>query len=363
MDFLQYEFLGNEVQDWLIAVGIAFAVAVVLRYVVHSILRALGRWSQRTESPIDDLLIELGGKTKKTFYLAVGLYVGSRPLDLPLLIWDGFEKFLVIAVLFQIGIWASTAAGGAIRIFQKDKYGDDTSAVTTFKLLDGVVTVTIWVVVLLLALANVGVDVTALVTGLGIGGIAVALAVQSVLADMLASLSIIFDKPFVVGDYVVLGEYMGTVETIGMKTTHIRSISGEQIVVSNSDLLQSRIRNYGRMAERRGDFRLGVVYETPQDKVARIPGILQEAIEARTNTRFDRSHFSDFGDFSLNFDTVYFMLVPDYKAFKDTQEAINLYIMRRFEEENIVFAYPTQQLYVSAASEEGETGAASVDGA
>jgi small-conductance mechanosensitive channel len=207
----------------------------------------------------------------------------------------------------------------------------------------------IWVIVLLVVIDNVGVDVTTLVASLGVGGIAIALAVQSILGDIFASLSIIFDKPFLVGDFVRVGDYTGSVENIGIKTTRLRSLSGEQLVISNSDMLGSRIQNYGRMYERRATFTLGVTYDTPREKLAKIPEMVREAIEAEEGVRFDRAHFKEFGAYSLNIDAVYYVLSPDYAQYMDIQQRINLDLHRRFEEEGIEFAYPTQVVHIDPA--------------
>ena len=199
-------------------------------------------------------------------------------------------------------------------------------------------------------LDNLGYNVTALIAGLGVGGVAVALAVQNILGDLFASLSILFDKPFVVGDFLIVDEHMGSVEHVGLKTTRVRSLSGEQLIFSNSDLLKSRLRNYGRMYERRVAFQTGVTYETPREKLKLIPGIMRAAIEAQQKTRFDRSHFAAYGDFSLNFETVYYVLGPDYNLYMDIQQAINLQIHEQFEAAGIEFAYPTQVLHLRGDS-------------
>ncbi len=200
--------------------------------------------------------------------------------------------------------------------------------------------------ILLLVLDNLGVNITALVAGLGVGGIAVALAMQTILGDLFASLSIVLDKPFVVGDFLIIGDLLGSVEYVGLKTTRLRSLSGEQLVFSNSDLLGSRIRNYGRMYERRVQFNIGVTYQTPRDRLVKIPQIIREAVEQQSDTRFDRSHFKEYGDFSLVFESVYYVMGPDYNKYMDIQQAINLHIHERFEQQGIEFAYPTQTLFV-----------------
>ena len=209
----------------------------------------------------------------------------------------------------------------------------------------------VWTVVALLVLDNLGIDVTALITGLGIGGVAVALALQNVLSDLFASLSIVLDKPFVVGDFVVVGDVMGTVEHVGLKTTRLRSLSGEQLVISNSDLLSSRIRNFQRMSERRAVFQLGVTYETSPDKLRAVPGIVRAAIEGQPGTRFDRSHFKSYGAFSLDFETVYYVHTADYNRYMDVQEGINLELLSQFNAHGIEFAYPTSTVLARVRGE------------
>jgi small-conductance mechanosensitive channel len=218
----------------------------------------------------------------------------------------------------------------------------DPSIVSASGIIRSVVMLTAGSVLVLLALANLGVEVTPLITGLGIGGIAVALAAQSILGDLFGSLTILLDKPFLVGDFIIVGDQMGTIEKIGIKTTRVRALSGEQLVFSNTDLLSSRIRNFKRMYERRVVFSVGVVYETPVEKLQRIPEIIRQSILTQPQTRFDRAHFNTFGAYSLNFEAVYFVTTPDYNRYMDIQQAINLELVRRFGEEHIEFAYPTQ---------------------
>ncbi|MEO8168814.1 MAG: mechanosensitive ion channel family protein, partial [bacterium] len=226
------------------------------------------------------------------------------------------------------------------------------SGATTLTALGFVIRLVLWAIVLLVALANMGIDITAMVAGLGIGGIAVALALQNILADLFSSLSIVLDKPFVIGDFIIVDNYVGTVEHIGLKTTRVRSLAGEQIIFSNSDLLKSRLRNFKRMFERRIDFRINISYQTPNEKIAATPGIIRDAIEAQNNVRFDRSHFKEYGESSLVMEAVYFVLNPDYNKYMDTQQAINLEIHRRFASEGIDFALPTSVMHVNYPKQE-----------
>lgn len=205
----------------------------------------------------------------------------------------------------------------------------------------------IWSIATLLCIDNLGIDITALIAGLGIGGIAIALAAQNILGDLFASLAIVLDKPFVIGDYIVVGDIKGTVEHIGIKTTRIRGLSGEELICSNADLLSSRVSNYKRMKERRIVFNLGIVYETKHEMLTKIPKILGEIVNNIKDAKFDRAHFINFGDSSLDFEIVYYVQTPDYAVSLNIQQELNLAIFNKFEELNIIFAYPTRTLHIT----------------
>lgn len=348
MDFLrETSFLGNDLSRWLTAVAIGVATYLALRLLVWALQRWVSRYTGKTSSNIDDLIVGALGRTKKGLLTVAAVFFGSHALDIA----DGPEYLLrrlaMIALLIQVGFWLTDFIGAWISDYRKRQMETDPGSITGISAIGFMVQLAVWVVLLLLALDNLGVNITALATGLGIGGIAVALAVQNILGDLFASLSIMIDKPFVIGDYVKVGDYGGNVEQVGLKTTRVRSLSGEQIVFSNTDLLKSRLQNFGRMYERRGSFRIGILYETPRELVARVPGMIQEIVEAQDKTRFDRSHFKEFGDFALIFETVYYMTEPPYALYMDTQQAINEALMERFAEQGIEFAYPTQLLYTS----------------
>jgi small-conductance mechanosensitive channel len=251
-----------------------------------------------------------------------------------------------VALLIQAALWALIGLQVAIEEYRQQQLAKDPASVTTLNVLNFMGKILIWTIVFLLVLDNLGVNITALIAGLGVGGIAVALALQTILGDLFASLSIVLDKPFVVGDFLIVGDLLGSVEYVGLKTTRLRSLSGEQLVFSNSDLLSSRIRNYGRMYQRRVVFNLGVTYQTPRDKLIKIPEIVRAAIEQQDKTRFDRSHFKEYGDFALVFESVYYVQGPDYNEYMDIQQAVNLQVHEQFEQQGIEFAYPTQTLFV-----------------
>lgn len=346
MSWLDQVFIGNTVFTWLIAIGVAIVTYVVLKVAQKVIARRLAQFAEKTKTDVDDLVVDIIKRTRFLFLLIVSLYAASHVLALPESTLKLFDKIIVLGLLLQSAAWGNGVITFLLSRNIKKRMEQDAASATTLSALGFVGKLILWTVILLLALDNLGINITALVAGLGVGGIAVALALQNILGDLFASLSIVLDKPFVLGDFIIVDQHLGTVEHIGLKTTRLRSLSGEQLVFSNSDLLKSRIRNYKRMFERRVVFTLGVTYQTPHEKLEKIGGMIRKIIEAQENTRFDRSHFKEYADSSLVFETVYFVKSPDYNVYMDIQQAINLEIYRQFSEEGIEFAYPTQTLYV-----------------
>ena len=346
MDLLNYTFYGNAVRQWVIAIAITLAVLVGLRLLVSVVIGRVLALSKRTRTDWDDLVTHALRKTKTVILLVAAIYAGSLVLELSEPVHAGLAKVVVIVFWLQMGVWASAGFRYWLESYRERKLATDASAATVVTAIGFGGRILIWLVVFLAVLDNLGVQVTTLIAGLGVGGIAVALAVQNTLGDLFASLSIIFDKPFVIGDFLTIGEHQGTVEHIGIKTTRLRSLSGEQLVFSNNDLLTSRIQNFERMNERRVSFSIGVTYQTPREKLVRIPEILREAVEAQPQVRFDRSHFKAYGPSSLDFETVYYVLAPAYRTYMDVQQGINLRIHELFEKEGIKFAYPTQTLHL-----------------
>ena len=340
---------GNTLAAWLLAAGIYAATTLGLWLIERYVLRAFARFAGDTQTSVDDLVAHVLGETKFGLVLFVALFIASLALELDPAVALVIRRAAVIAIVVQGGIWASAAIAFWVTRFTSLMAGEDAEAVTMMSALSFVGRLAVWSVSLLLILDNLGVEVAALLAGLGIGGIAVALAAQNVLGDLLASLSIILDKPFVIGDFLVVGEYQGSVERIGLKTTRLRSLGGEQLVVGNSDLINARIRNLGRMADRRGSLKLGVTYDTPRELLARIPGWIEEIVGAREAVRFDRCHLTGFADSAIEFDTVFYMTVPEYDRFLDAKQTILLAIHERFDRHGVAFAYPTRVVYTIPA--------------
>jgi small-conductance mechanosensitive channel len=344
VDFLDdRQFLGATLLRWgeaAIAAIAGFALLVLIR---RLLIQRLGAMAARTTTQLDDIVVELVRRTQRYFLAVLALWPAAGFLQLsgrPALV---LRILSVVLVTVQAAIWVGVAVTRSIEARLRHA---DPAAATTLGALSFLIRLALYAVLLLLALSNLGINVSALLAGLGIGGVAIALALQNILGDLFASLSIVLDKPFVVGDFVVVGDLMGNVEHIGLKTTRVRSLSGEQIVFANGDLLQSRVRNYKRMSQRRVLFTLGVVYETPTSKLGSIPDTLRSLVEAQEGVRFDRAHFKSFDDFALTFEVVYFVLDADYNRYMDIHQRILLAIARRFEAEGIAFAYPTRTLYL-----------------
>jgi len=347
---------NNTLQDWSYALLAATTFILVLHLIRRLVLHHLERVAKHTETIIDDFLVNVLSGTRVLLTTAIGLYLGAHFLILPPGIATWVDRMFITAMILQTGFWSSR---GLIfwltHHFAHGNKEDAGARSMSLSLLSFLGRVVIWMLVLLMMLDNLGINVTALVASLGIGGIAVALAMQNILGDLFASLSIAIDKPFVIGDFIILGAEVGTVEHVGLKTTRIRSLGGEQIILSNNDLLKSRIRNYKRMQERRIDFAVGVTYDTPADKLELIPKLIEQAITAQEHTRFDRSHFKGLGAFSLDFETVFYVLKPDYVLYMDVQQAINLQLVRGFAEHGIQFAFPTQTLNLNHSAIPGLT--------
>ena len=347
---LDLVYLGNSVRTWLVALGVFVGVTGALLLLRTVVVRRLAALAGRTATHADDVIVAVLRRTRYFFIVALGIAAASLSLDRPDRVREYIGLATRLAVLMQVGLWANEAIDLWIHRVARRKAATDLASVTTINALGILTRLVLWTLVFLMALKTFGIDVTALITGLGIAGIAVALAVQNVLGDLLASLSIVLDKPFVVGDTINVDTHTGTVEEIGLKTTRVRSISGEQLVFPNADLLKARIRNFKRMTERRVLLQVGVEYGTPPDTVAAIPGVMREIVEQEEQTRFDRAHFHRFGASSLDFEAVYFILSPDYAVFMDVQQRVNLALMRRFAAMGVAFAFPTQTVHLLRAA-------------
>lgn len=339
---------GTPLQGWLIAAALAVSITLFLWIARRVIVKRARRWSERTSTRLDDVVVSLVGSLRLPFFFALGLWAASEYVTLSASTQKGARIAISLCTLLQAGLsgqalvrrlasgWAPPNADGATRT---------AASASAF-----LASLTIWALLVISGLSVLGFEISALLAGLGVGGVAAALAVQNILGDLFASLSIYFDRPFNLGDFIIVGNELGTVEKIGLRTTRVRSLGGEEIVFANGDLTSSRVRNYKRMAERRVVFGFRVEYGTELEQLRAIPGIVTEIIKAREGTRFDRAHFKEYGDYSLNFEVVYYVLSPDFNVYMDHQQAINLEIFARFAERGIRFAIPRQQVSLASAT-------------
>lgn len=342
MDTVVFE---NTLQAYLIVAVVIAVGMLVVRLFKRTLLAWLKRVVQRSASTFDDFLVEgIGNAFLPLLYFGV-VYFALKSLVLP--IW--LNRALDIAGMFLWVFLITRLIIFAVHYFLKEHLKRRGRAETGFQQIKGItliLSVLIWIIATLFFISNLGYNVATLLTGLGIGGIAIALATQNIIADLFNYFVLFFDRPFEIGDFIVVEDKSGTIESIGIKTTRVRALTGEQLVFSNTDLTNSRLHNFKRMQRRRIVFTTGVMYDTPKEKLAIIPGILQNAVTNQADTLFDRAHFSSFGEFSLVFETVYFVLSDDFNKYMDINQAINFFIYDAFKREGVAFAYPTQNLIV-----------------
>jgi small-conductance mechanosensitive channel len=348
IDMLETIYWGNSVQSYLVAAGVMLAILLAVRIARRLLVKRVGAIAQRTETRLDDTVVGMVSATKTWLTAIVALYAGSLFLVLPTDLAAKIHTAAVIALLVQIGVWTTAAIGSTVKRMREKKVAQgDTAGIGILAMIGFFARVFTWLILLMLVLDNLGVDVTALVAGLGIGGIAIALAVQNVLQDLFASISIMLDRPFEIGDTINVDGLVGRVQHIGIKTTRVRSVDGEELVFANADLLKSRIRNYRSQQERRVLFLLGVTYDTPIETLEALPGILRDLVQREENVRFDRAHFKTFGQSSLDFELIYFVTVADYLVFMDIQQRFNLELLRRLRDLGVSTAFPTRTLHMA----------------
>lgn len=336
----------NGPDAWLLAAAIAAAVLAAVWLARAIAARVIERIARGTALQLDDALVAAVRATKLWLLAPLALYAGASALELPARLDRLLENVAMVALVVQFVVWTNRWVLRWLALRADAVRAIDPAATTTVNLLGFIARVVVWALGLLIGLDQLGFNVTALVAGLGIGGIAVALAMQNILGDLFASMAIVLDKPFRVGDFIIVNDQPGTVEKVGLKTTRVKSLWGEQLVFANAKLLNSDIKNYKRLQERRIAFGVGVTYETPLEKLRAIPGWLKAAVEAQPDVRFDRAHFKAYGDFSLDFEIVYYVLGPEFNLYMDRQQAINLAIFAKFAAEGVQFAYPTRTLYL-----------------
>ncbi|MFT5849928.1 MAG: small-conductance mechanosensitive channel [Patiriisocius sp.] len=337
------------ITKYVAALGVLFALIILFKIVQVIIIGRLVALSARTETDVDDVIIGAIKGIRPMVYTLVALYVSLQFFALPALLASVFTGIVYFVVVYQvIEIALCFVEYGAKRFLEKDEDGDgvtDPNSATASHMFVLIARIALWAFGTIFVLSNMGIEVASLIAGLGIGGIAIAFALQGVLSDLFASFSIYSDKPFRIGDFIIIGADSGTVEKIGIKTTRIRTLQGEELVVSNTELTTARVQNFKKMQERRGKIQFGVTYETPHEKVQEINGVVGRIFESIDGARLDRVHFTTFADSALLFDVVFYSETAAYADFLDMQQAFNFELMSKFAEFGIEFAYPTQTIY------------------
>ncbi|HEX2493197.1 MAG TPA: mechanosensitive ion channel family protein [Steroidobacter sp.] len=352
-------FFGNTTGRWIVAGTIALAALIALLLLRRLIRSHYRRLLATPQTELMELPLRVASRTTGAFLLMAALFAGLQALELPARSARFALTVFTIAAFWQIGLWATTAVLASLDRKRSKTLTVDRAAASSLGIIGFIARATIWSFVLLLTLDNLGIEIKPLLAGLGIGGIAVALAAQNILGDLFASLSIALDKPFVVGDSLTVDEFTGTVEYIGVKSTHLRSVSGEQIIMTNANLLGSRIRNHARLSERRVVLNISAAPETSRAQLQKIPGMVRTLIQTQKDARFDRAHFTRIGPASLDFEVVYFVTTPDYTRHMDIQQDVQLGLIDAFDAESIRFAYPQHGVVIKTPAASGEGSPAS----
>jgi small-conductance mechanosensitive channel len=345
-ELLNQIYFGNTIKVYLIALGIFVGCILLIKIAEKIVLYRLRKWADKTETTLDDFLIK--GIEKSVVPL---LYYGALYIAITSLTIDDKTKniveivSLVLLTFFIVRFISSTIMFTLTHFIKRQERGEEKAR--QLRGMTVLINIFVWAIGVVFLMDNLGFDISAVIAGLGIGGIAIALAAQAILGDLFSYFVIFFDRPFEVGDFITVQDKVGTVEYTGIKTTRVRAITGEQLVFSNTDLTNSRVHNFKKMEERRVLFRLGVVYQTSAAKLEEISKIVKEIIEKHNDVRFDRGHFATYGDFSLNFEFVYYIIGSEYVKYMDTQQSINMKIYKEFENRGIEFAYPTQTLFIN----------------
>ncbi len=351
---------GFALAELAVAAAAAVLAYALMMFGLRVALNRLSAIAARTTTQADNALVEVLAGTNRSLIALASLLIGLGLLDLHERWAARVGQLWFLALALQLALWVNRLIGIALRRHvERHVLGAPGQASAAATLLSWGLRTLLWAVVLLAMLSNLGVNITAFIASLGVGGVAVALAAQNILGDLFASLAIAIDKPFEVGDFIVLGSVSGTVEMVGVKTTRIRSLGGEQVVMSNTELLKQTISNYKRLQRRRIVFGFGITYDASADQAAEIPALVKSVVEASPRLQFDRAHLKGFGESSLDYEVVYIVLDPDYNLYMDEQQRINLELMRLFSARNIGFAFPTRTLYLVR---QGDTDADTDDG-
>ncbi len=345
IEFLNMKFLYNTVLDYIVFLVFFCLLLLFFKIFQKIILIKISKLAEKTKTDIDRILVSAIERIRFPFYIFISLYLSLRLfITIRPGVFKVLEGIIIAWAVYQIIIGLQMLIDYAVlKYFLKEKDEGTKHAILSISKVGKWL---LWVFGIILVFSNLGINVTSLIAGLGIGGLAVAIAMQNILSDLFSSFAIYFDKPFTVGDFIVVGNNMGVVEKIGLKTTRIRALQGEEVVISNHELISSRIQNFKKMKERRVVFKFGVEYSTPIKNLKKIPNIVKDIITKEDMARFDRAHFMEFSESSLMFEIVYYILSGDYNGFMDAHQNILFQIKERLEKEKVSMAFPSRTVYL-----------------
>ncbi len=347
-EILTFTIWNNSVKNYLLALAVLVLTIIVFKIFKYWAVNKIKKLTAKTRTELDDLLIKIIDQVGWPFYILLSLFIALQFIQIPNFIEKALYYLLIVIIIYYVVRGVQNLLDyGTDRLIAKRQQEETEADTSVIEFLSKIFKGVLWGIAVILIVSNLGYNVSALVAGLGIGGIAIAIALQNVLSDIFSSFSIYFDKPFQVGDFIIVGDNLGVVKKIGIKSTRLQSLWGQEVVISNRELTDTRVSNYKKMERRRIHFTFGVVYNTSTEKLKKILEIIKEAFDKIELADLDRVHFKEFGNFSLNFEVAYYVNTGDYAKYMDIQQEVNLSIKERFEKEGIEFAYPTQTVIVN----------------
>ena len=344
-ELLSYAFWGNSIKEYIIATVIFVLIVIIFRIVKYQIVKKLRKVANNTKAKVDDLLIKIVDKIGWPFYVFFAIFISLKFIHVPDIVNVFFTYTTPIVVVIIVVRSLQQFVDYGIQKLGKEKQEENETAV--INIIGRILRGALWGIALVYVVSLFGYDVTTVVASFGVLGIVLAFGLQEVLSDIFASISIFFDKPFEIGDFIIVGDIIGVVKEVGIKSTRVQSLWGQEVVISNKELTSARINNYKKMKRRRIQFSFGVVYEISAEKLEKVLEITKDIVTSIELAELDRVHFKEYGDFSLNFEVVYYVNTSDYSKYMDIQQEINFLLKKRFEKEAISFAYPTQTIIVN----------------
>ena len=344
-EILSYTFFGNPLQNYILAITVFVVTLIVFKIIKYQVIKKLRDAADKTSADIDDVMIKIVDKIGWHFYVFFAVYLAINFVQLPPVIITVFSYATPIIVVFIIVRSLQQFVNYGIQKVTKEKDPENGGSIANIvgRISKGL----LWSLAFLYIITLFGYDITTIVASFGVAGVVLAFGLQHVLSDIFASFSIFFDKPFNIGDFIIVGDNLGVVKKVGMRSTRIQSLWGQEIVIPNQELTSAQIHNYKKMEKRRIQFKYGLIYDTSSEKLEKALEITKQVISSIELVDFDRVHFKEYGDFSLNFEVVYYVNTSDYNKYMDIQQEINLKLKKQFETEKIEFAYPTQTVIIN----------------